>query len=225
MTLLPVRFPCLMDRLSLQHCAQQLQTHQLALMMVRKKRNFWREKCIDFETGADVFYRYQSSVTGFVSIDTCSSTTDFDTTLTALIGGSVLACNDDACGFRSKIVLPVRVGDVVLVRVAGFRRATGVGVLLVNSFSNSTCPSWPGPSVCPLLYNTSCFSLNFFFDDLVNGFAVQGCSCPPRTTVGPCLKPPTVPLPPCQTGGTPPTDCLRFNLHFGRLLAAADPKY
>jgi hypothetical protein len=86
------------------------------------------------------------------------------------------------------------------------------------------CPLWPGPSICPLTYNVSCFSLNFFFDDIAYGFGSNGCRCPPATTTDRCLKPPLVPSPPCPLPIATPS-CLKFNLRFANLLAAADPRF
>jgi uncharacterized repeat protein (TIGR01451 family) len=90
--------------------------------------------------------------------------------------------------------------------------------------SHPVCSLWPGPSICPLMYNVSCFSLNFFFDDIANGYGSQGCLCPAAATRTPCLKPPVVPAPPCEPPSIP-LRCLTFNLRFAYLLAAADPTY
>ena len=67
-------------------------------------------------------------------MDTCSRATDFDTTLVALdaAGDRIVACGDDGCGLQSKIAFSAQVGDVFVLRVAGFRRATGMGLTLLQ---------------------------------------------------------------------------------------------
>jgi len=176
-----------------------------------------------FDDGADIFYRYRATFNGTVSIDTCSASTDFDTTLVAYTpGGQILECGDDFCEVRSKIVVGVTEGQEVIVRVAGFRRATGVGFLNVVG-SNVTCPPWPGPSVCPLVYNTSCMTVNFVFENLMEGFGAQGCECGPPFVPPTCIAPPSVPMPPCVVP-PPQRKCLTFNVHFGGLMASADPR-
>jgi len=136
-----------------------------------------------FDDGADVFYRYQALVTGTIFVDTCSRATDFDTTLVALnaAGDRIVTCGDDGCGVQSKMAFAAQIGDVFVLRVAGFRRATGTGILNISAVA-SRCPAWPGPSTCPLVYNASCFSLNFFFDDVASGYGSNGCNCPPAAT-------------------------------------------
>ena len=177
-----------------------------------------------FDDGADIFFRYLANVTGLLEIDTCSNATDFDTTLVALtLAGQVVECGDDFCNTKSKITVAIEAGQELILRVAGFRRATGMGILNVQS-SNSTCPPWPGPSVCPLTYNASCMTINFVFEGLIEGFGAQGCECGPAFVPARCQPPPVVPLPPCPAPPTAPTKCLTFNLQFGSLLAAADPR-
>jgi hypothetical protein len=80
-------------------------------------------------SGADVWHTFTATGTADHTFSLCSGAT-FDTTLTVYSacpgsGGTVLGCNDDACGLASSVTLPLSVGQTVRVRVAGKANAVG----------------------------------------------------------------------------------------------------
>ena len=180
---------------------------------------FRRGPC--FDDGADIYFSYRASCSGRISIDTCSSLTNFDTTLTVFNStDGLVTCNDDSCNTRSKVEFDASQGDIFLLRVAGFRSATGVGLLSVLC-DPVDCPPWPQPSTCPLTYNASCTRLDFRFKNVLACYGSQGCSCGESSVNPECYPPPQVPTPPCPS---PTGDCLNINFQFAELLSAADPR-
>lgn len=82
----------------------------------------------------DVWFRWTPLTTGSARVETCGSAVD--TKLAAYPGalcpvsGTALACNDDGCGFQSRIDFPVSAGVPVMIQVGTYPGATGgVGVL------------------------------------------------------------------------------------------------
>lgn len=77
----------------------------------------------------DLWFVYLPTCTGDATFATCNNAT-FDTRIQALDGtcGSLasLRCNDDACSTQSSVTVPIFTGIPVVVRVAGYRDATGV---------------------------------------------------------------------------------------------------
>jgi hypothetical protein len=96
---------------------------------------------------SDVWYLYQASCTGTVTVDTCSSAT-FDTVLFAYTapGGCPVtqarqvACNDDACsGLASRITFPANAGDRFRIRLASFS-STDQGNATMTISCSGQCP-------------------------------------------------------------------------------------
>lgn len=97
--------------------------------------------CPTSQSGVDVYYSIIPAQSAIYTIETCG--TSFDTVLgvhaapcpvsiaTELAG----ACNDDACGFQSRVRVPLQAGQNYLIRVATFNGATigGPFVLTVSS--------------------------------------------------------------------------------------------
>lgn len=167
------------------------------------------------------YHLHQIIAKGTVTIETCSPLTTFDTTLLVYdSSGVVVACNDDACATQSRVQFASDVGQAFTIRLAGFRGATGSG-LLTTSCAPIQCPRWPNPSVCPLTYNSSCTFIDFYFNNILSCYGSQGCSCGANPDNPACFEPPVVPSPPCPLSSG---KCLKFNFQFGNLLSAADPR-
>lgn len=82
----------------------------------------------------DVWYRFTAPEDGKISVDTLGSS--YDTVLSAYascpgVPSSELACNDDASGLQSRIMLSVATGEEYLIRISGFDQASGDFVLNV----------------------------------------------------------------------------------------------
>lgn len=81
----------------------------------------------------DIWFDYVATCTGQLTISLCDST--FDTKLAVYAGlscpatsANLLACNDDACGLRSSITIPVNAGAMLKIRVGSFSPAvSGTG--------------------------------------------------------------------------------------------------
>ncbi len=86
--------------------------------------------------GGDVWFRYTPTVGGLIDVDTCGS--NFDTMLGVYSGacplgaGSLLACNDDACGVGSRVSFTAVAGQVYSIRVAGLGPTRGSGTLVIR---------------------------------------------------------------------------------------------
>lgn len=107
--------------------------------------NFFAENQI----GQDLWYLFSSPQKGRLTIDTIGS--QFDTKLAIYDGGGVippacppgapLACNDDIGGgnLQSRVERDVMGGDIILVRVGGFRANQGAGLLNVRFVDHDSC--------------------------------------------------------------------------------------
>lgn len=94
--------------------------------------------------GPDLWYTYVASTTNDILVETCGS--GYDSALEVFsgsCGGLVsVACNDDACGVQSSVLISsVGVGDVYTLRVGGYFGATGAGALTVSE--NTGTPQTP----------------------------------------------------------------------------------
>jgi hypothetical protein len=98
---------------------------------------------------SDVWYIYQATCTGNVTVDTCAAAT-FDTVLFAYntTGGcpaqqaQQVACNDDACGpngLNSRITFPAMAGERFRIRLASFS-STDEGTAIMTISCQSACP-------------------------------------------------------------------------------------
>jgi hypothetical protein len=96
---------------------------------------------------ADLWYLYQTSCTGLLTIATCGS--DFDTRISIYdasvgcpsSGSASYACNDDACGSGSQITAPVLEGQLLLIRLGSSDGATGDAQILIDCDPFETpCP-------------------------------------------------------------------------------------
>ncbi|MEE9297018.1 MAG: hypothetical protein V3W34_18910 [Phycisphaerae bacterium] len=84
--------------------------------------------------GRDIWYRYVPGVSGTLTASLCDSS--FDTVIAIYDGctcqpniANLLACNDNVCGTRSELILPVVEGNCYLIQVGGAGGVTGGGRL------------------------------------------------------------------------------------------------
>ncbi len=91
----------------------------------------------DDQISQDIWYNYTASCTGIAIIQTCGSA--FDTELAVYDGidcpvgdDNLLACNDDACGLQSQVIVDLMAGQFYKIRVGGFGTAQGDGTLSIN---------------------------------------------------------------------------------------------
>lgn len=123
---------------------------------------------------ADVWWTFVAPVTGTYKIGTCGAP-GFDTTLHVYGNsfcppqpGDEIACNNNACGIGSQVLVDMIGGDLYRVRVGGWLGATGTAELLVTQSQrrpiNFTCTqgatsedyelNWsPPPGPAPLSYD------------------------------------------------------------------------
>ncbi|MGB0331755.1 MAG: hypothetical protein ACPGPE_08055, partial [Planctomycetota bacterium] len=97
----------------------------------------------------DVWFRWTSTVSGTVQMDTCAAA-DYDTTMAVYPDESCataapLVCNDDQCALRSRVAFTAAAGQEYLVRVGGWNDvARGTATLTIGSIGglpNDTCAS------------------------------------------------------------------------------------
>jgi len=76
--------------------------------------------------GQDVWYRFNATGNGIVTVSTCGGSME-DTMLAAYdgCGGTQLACVDDSCGLQSQISFPVSTGVSYRIRISQFNGAVG----------------------------------------------------------------------------------------------------
>jgi hypothetical protein len=82
--------------------------------------------------GASMWYRWRAARSTRIAFDTCRS--GFDTVLAVYRGTSVrrarlVKANDDSCGVRARVVVPVRRGVEYRIVVDGFRSSVGAFLL------------------------------------------------------------------------------------------------
>jgi hypothetical protein len=97
--------------------------------------------------GADIWFRFNPSASGFYRFSTCGSSIDTIVSVLSACGGTELACNDDACGAASTAAASLTAGTPVFVRVAGFEGAQGAGTLDVSQFTPPTNDFCTSPAV------------------------------------------------------------------------------
>jgi len=88
----------------------------------------------------DIWYVYTASYTGSAIFDLCGSSYDTRLALYDACGGTVLACNDDACGLSSGFFYPVTASTSYYLQVGGYNAGIGEGNLSI-SFENT---EWTG---------------------------------------------------------------------------------
>lgn len=93
--------------------------------------------------GNDIWFRHVASCTGSLTASVCGASHDSMMAVYADAcpgaGGSLLACNDDACGTASSVTLDVTFGSTYYIRLGGWQGARGSGTLVI-----ACTPSCPG---------------------------------------------------------------------------------
>jgi hypothetical protein len=93
----------------------------------------------------DIWYNHPSQCDGTLTVDTCSSSTNFNTRIAIYAGSTcgspIVACNDDAaCGSgRSSLSIPVVAGQHYLIRIGGTNGAAGNGVVTLACVPDQPC--------------------------------------------------------------------------------------
>lgn len=92
--------------------------------------------CGDSSETPDVWYRFTAVSELRLTVDSCGS--DYDTVLGLHTGcpatpGNELACNDDACGYGSRVRTNLVAGQSVYIRVSGWQGHIGAYVLHVST--------------------------------------------------------------------------------------------
>lgn len=106
----------------------------------------------DAQISQDVWYVYTASCTGSANLTTCGLAT-WDTELAVYAGSqcptfaSAIACNDDACGFRSNLDFPTIAGQNYVIRVGGYRTSVGNGSFSLVCTPGAGC-AWQTPGGC-----------------------------------------------------------------------------
>ena len=129
----------------------------------------------------DLYYTYQASCTGDVTIATCG--TSYDTVLAVFdaCGGNQVACDDDSCdgtnppgsALASTLTFSANAGTTYVVVVGTYLAGTrGPGLLSIDCAGS--------PPVCPADFNGDGFLDFFDYDDFVNCF--ESGNCPPGKT-------------------------------------------
>ena len=102
--------------------------------------------CGSSGANADVWYRFVAPATANVTVETCGNAS-YDTVLSVHSGvcpattGTQLACNDDSCGIRSRVVFQAINGVEYLIRVSGFSNRTGTFSLTVSTDGSGQPPA------------------------------------------------------------------------------------
>lgn len=98
----------------------------------------------------DVWFRHEATCSGPLRIETCAEL-GFDTRMAVYEGScvtpAILACNDDAplCSptGASRVLIEAVCGEVYLIRVGGYKGASGVGVLTLTCLGGPCVPPCP----------------------------------------------------------------------------------
>lgn len=130
------------------------------------------------DVGSDIWYRYRATCTGQLTVDLCES--DYDTKvavynqcLNCPIDPGAIGCNDDFCGGRSYVVVPVVEDDCLTIRIGGYLGLQGDGILQLS------CDVAPPPSGACCAASGQC--IGTFTQEqcqLQSGTWTEGASCP-----------------------------------------------
>lgn len=96
--------------------------------------------------GPDVWFLYQATADGVLTVDACQAS--FDSVVAVYEGDdcgtlaeSPRGCNDDACGFASRLDVAVRAGTPYLIQIGGVSGFdTGTGMLALSLQAGATLP-------------------------------------------------------------------------------------
>ncbi len=99
--------------------------------------------CGESAASADVWYRVTPTEDCLLRVDTCGSTYDTVVSLHSACPGTSaneLACNDDSCATSSMVAVAATAGTAYVIRVAGWRGATGAFTLNVSCNAHPPVP-------------------------------------------------------------------------------------
>ncbi|MFO0826555.1 MAG: hypothetical protein U0572_00250 [Phycisphaerales bacterium] len=95
----------------------------------------------------DVFFTYEATATGIVTVSTCSPNTTFDTRLAVYSGScddlTLIACNDDAgseCGNRSIATFEATCGERYVIQLGSYDGGVGLADLSVSQTGTCAAP-------------------------------------------------------------------------------------
>ncbi len=90
----------------------------------------------DPQIASDVWFRYTAACSAPLRVSLCDSNYDTEVAVYAgpcpILGGSVLACNDDSCGLQSQVTFDAAAGVSYAIRVGGYNGAVGSGVMTLR---------------------------------------------------------------------------------------------
>jgi hypothetical protein len=93
----------------------------------------------------DLWFAYTATATATATIDLCGSNYDTRLAVYDACGGSVLACNDDACNLQSSLEIAVTNGTTYYIQVGGYNSSTGTGdmtITLSDQWAGGTSTDW-----------------------------------------------------------------------------------
>lgn len=120
--------------------------------------------CVSTATAPDVWFKYTPTCTHTALLDTCGSS--YDTVLSVYTGAcgslSQIACNDDSCGFQSRLSVNLTGGVTYYIRLGGFSSAAGAYVLNIGQIpapANDSCQNAAPVTIDGLrTFDTTCAS-------------------------------------------------------------------
>ncbi len=130
------------------------------------------------DIGSDVWFNYEATCTGNMTVDLCDSSYDtkfavYAGCLQCPVAPGPLVCNDDLCGVQSFASLPVNQGECFTIRIGGYLGFQGNGVL------NVSCNIIPPPTgACCSDIGTCMGTLTEEACTGQQGTWFQGQSCP-----------------------------------------------
>ncbi len=146
--------------------------------------------------GSDIWYRYNATCNGQLTVDLCESS--FDTKVAVYAGcrqcpvvSPPLVCNDDFCGVRSLVTTPAQQGNCYTIRVGGYFHAQGNGVMKIRC--NTVVPTGACCSNAAVCLGT----LSQIQCQQQNGVWHEGTNCssfvcpiptPPNNECGDCVR-------------------------------------
>jgi len=96
----------------------------------------------DTQIHKDIWFRYTAICDGWITADLCTS--DFDTKIAVYEescppSGTLVACNDDSCGYQSRLAFWTSTGTSYLLRIGGYNGDSGHGAItLTRDFDNDS---------------------------------------------------------------------------------------
>ena len=94
------------------------------------------------DIGSDIWYRYTATCDGNLTVDLCDSNYDtkvavYDSPTCSVINDCPVAsppldCNDDFCGLKSYVTIPVVIGHCYTIRIGGYLGVQGTGTMTLS---------------------------------------------------------------------------------------------